>query len=400
MYKLDLPIDLKEQAAIERRRRMEKDRQARIFNSKQRQTGIDKDALEQQVQDRQWIEDLEHKRDQAFGIYLEYTEGMLASIKSDFFLLAKDIVRNDTIAQLLQRRQEYDQREYNRSLNEFRAMHQQPFSQREWDLNDPDYLKKDIPARVSDDDPRCGMSGLQKFDGEDLNSKARNKYQQEQLREWSRMQQEHRRQAIDQQNAADRLYEMKQHEMDQRAIELQRAEEECRKAINNAVKNFNSALLRETEERKYLKKRQEDYDNYAEMANMITSDLLTENADQAISQFGPHRVVPDRWKGMSPEQLQKIREEQQRQVEEKKRQEEEERQREEEWNRRRFAEAKAGMISEKQIEREKRTIEQDLYGDNQRLANEQKNLKQYLDRVVYTNQPTAAYFTQFNTNSR
>ncbi len=65
-----------------------------------------------------------------------------------------------------------------------------------------------------------------------------------------------------------------------------------------------------------------------------------------------------------------------------------------------MAEAKAGMIAENQIEREKRTLEHDIYNDNQRLSNEQKNLKTYLDRVVYTNQPTAAYFMQFNTSSR
>ena len=54
------------------------------------------------------------------------------------------------------------------------------------------------------------------------------------------------------------------------------------------------------------------------MANMISCDLLTENPDQAMSQFGPHRVVPDRWKGMNEDQLRLIREEQQRQIEEKK----------------------------------------------------------------------------------
>ena len=54
------------------------------------------------------------------------------------------------------------------------------------------------------------------------------------------------------------------------------------------------------------------------MANMVSCDLLTENPDQAMSQFGPHRVVPDRWKGMNEEQLRLVREEQQKQVEEKK----------------------------------------------------------------------------------
>ncbi|CAF3228176.1 unnamed protein product [Rotaria sp. Silwood2] len=379
MYKLDLPIDLKEKAAIERRRRAEKERQGRIFNAKFRQIGVDKEALDQQIQDRKWIEDLEEKRAAAF---------------------AKDSIRNDTIAKLLQHRQEYDDRENNRALNEFRALHQQPAAQREWDLNDPDFLKKDMPARVSDDDPRCGIASLQKFQGEDLNSRARNKYQQEQLREWSRMQQEDQRRAQQQQQAADQLFYSKQIELDQRAIELQQAEEQCRRDINKSTRNYNDALFRENEERRALKKRQEEYDNYAEMANMVSSDLLTENPDQAISQFGPHRSVPDRWKGMSQDQIRRIREEQQKQVEEKKRRDEEEQQRENEWNQRRVTEAKAGMIIEKQVERERRANEHNLYNDNQRLSNEQRNLKAYLDRVVYTNQPTAAYFTQFNNSSR
>lgn len=40
MYKLDLPIDTKEAAAIELRRRREKERQARIFDSRTRQIGV------------------------------------------------------------------------------------------------------------------------------------------------------------------------------------------------------------------------------------------------------------------------------------------------------------------------------------------------------------------------
>ena len=107
----------------------------------------------------------------------------------------------------------------------------------------PEYLKKDMPARVSDDDPRCGIASLQKFLGEDLNSRARAKYQKEQLREWSRMQQEDRQRAQLQQEAADRLFHAKQNELDQRSMELQRAEEECRKAINESIKNYNEALV-------------------------------------------------------------------------------------------------------------------------------------------------------------
>lgn len=40
MYKLDLPVDYKEAAAIERRRRMEEERKSRIFNAKCRTIGV------------------------------------------------------------------------------------------------------------------------------------------------------------------------------------------------------------------------------------------------------------------------------------------------------------------------------------------------------------------------
>ncbi len=63
---------------------------------------------------------------------------------------------------------------------------------------------------------------------------------------------------------------------------------------------------------------QEQDDNMTEIANALFSDLLTENPDQAMSSFGPNRVVPDRWKGMSAEQIERIRKEQARQIDEKK----------------------------------------------------------------------------------
>lgn len=40
MYKLDLPVDMKESAAIERRRNRELQRQSRIFNARVRTIGV------------------------------------------------------------------------------------------------------------------------------------------------------------------------------------------------------------------------------------------------------------------------------------------------------------------------------------------------------------------------
>ena len=67
MYKLDLPVDYKEAAAIERRRNMEEQRKSRIFNAKVRTIGIDLQAVDQQIHDRKQMELRERQRDEAFG---------------------------------------------------------------------------------------------------------------------------------------------------------------------------------------------------------------------------------------------------------------------------------------------------------------------------------------------
>lgn len=153
------------------------------------------------------------------------------------------MIRNDKISELLQRRQEQDIRNLNSAMNEFRDLHQQPEGRREWDLYDPEAKKKDKPARVSDDDPRCGPSSIQKFDGEDLGGKERKKLMEEQMREWSTKQAKEKALQKKRQEEADRLYDLHRREMDQRACELAAAEEECRRAINLSTKDYNKSLV-------------------------------------------------------------------------------------------------------------------------------------------------------------
>ena len=64
-------------------------------------------------------------------------------------------------------------------------------------------------------------------------------------------------------------------------------------------------------------KMREEQDNFTEMANNVHGDMLTENPAVAQSAFGSHRVVPDRWKGMSPQQVQEVLETQEKQRQEK-----------------------------------------------------------------------------------
>lgn len=117
---------------------------------------------------------------------------------------------------------------------------------------------------------------------------------------------------------AQHLHDLKAIENDQRALELARAEQECKRAINIATKEFNTALSNEIAAKSDIVKQQEQDDNMTEIANNIFGDMLTENPKVAQSAFGPHRVIPDRWKGMSPAELNNIREIQNKQILEKK----------------------------------------------------------------------------------
>lgn len=379
MYKLDLPIDHKETAAIERRRNLELERQSRIFNAKVRTIGIDQQGIDEQVKTKKIQAQQERERDEAF---------------------ASDMVRNDKIAELLQRRQEQDIRNLNKALVDFRSVHQQPDSRREWDLNDPDAKLKDKPARVSDDDPRCGISSIQKFDGEDLSEEARKKLMQEQMREWTKKQSEEKKLARARQEEADRLYDLHRREMDQRACELAKAEEDCRRAINEATRDYNKSLDDEQKERKRLAEEEELDNNFTEMANLINGDMLTENPDVASSAFGPHRVITDRWKGMSPEQIAEVRRIQELQRQEKKQLQSEEQQRNEEWDRQRLADARVATLMDREQERMRKALEKEQVESNLRLSADQKAQQEYLNKEVYTNPPTASYFQQFNTSSR
>lgn len=78
----------------------------------------------------------------------------------------------------------------------------------------------------------------------------------------------------------------------------------------------------------------------------------------------------------------------------------EEKLRQAEWERQQNANARAGLLLEREMERKRRELERHQAEENRRLAKEQKGHLEFLDKEVYTNPPTASYFMQFNTSTR
>ncbi|XP_067907368.1 RIB43A-like with coiled-coils protein 2 [Heterodontus francisci] len=379
MHKLDGPVDLKEAAVIAWRRDLELQRQNRIFTARLRTIGIDQQALDGQIKDRKIREETEARKHLAY---------------------ANDLIRHDQAMCILDERHKRDVKNLNKAIDEFRICYQKPETHREFDLNDPQALKKDFPARISDTDPRCTVSSIQKLPGEDLQQEERIRRQQKQIREWSLAQQKDLKNALEDQKFANRLYDKYRIAQDQRACELQQMEEDTRRAVHVATKDFNRAQATESTTKRKLEKLQEQEDNSIEIANQLHSDLLTENPKQAMSAFGPNRVIVHRWKGMTPDQLDEVTRKQKQQVQEKKRLEEEERQRNAEWERLRANDARAAVLLERQQQRVNRQLRKEMDCQNMLLSRDHKARERFLKNEVYVNVPTGKYFDQFNTTSR
>ncbi|XP_077025279.1 RIB43A-like with coiled-coils protein 2 isoform X2 [Tamandua tetradactyla] len=291
-----LSKDLAQDIDLSKRRQAELCRQKRIFNARNRIIGGDPEAWDIQVHDQKIKEATEKARAETF---------------------AAEMRQNHKIMCILENRERREKKNLCRAINDFQQNFQMPETRREFDLSDPLAFKKDLPARQSDNDVRNTVSGMQKFMGEDLNFRERKKFQEEQNREWSLQQQRELKNAQADLKFAEDLYTKTRLQFDKTAMHLQDLESSTRKVVCASVKEFNKNQALESAEKKKREKNQEQEANLAEITSLLRGDLLSENPQQAASYFGPHRVVPDRWKGMNQEQLDQIRLIQKQQIQEK-----------------------------------------------------------------------------------
>uniref|UniRef100_A0A3B3DTA5 RIB43A-like with coiled-coils protein 1 n=1 Tax=Oryzias melastigma TaxID=30732 RepID=A0A3B3DTA5_ORYME len=346
MLKGDAQLDQSLEKAVESRRSAEAARKARIFNTRLRVMGLDLDALNQQIKEKKQQENKEKLQSEAF----------------DEALLQQDINEKEK-RQALQK-----------DLTHYWATKQK--------LNTQDGGWKNGLQGAFDitiPEAKLGPASMQKFQGEDVNWKQMRK---EQVKMTERdlkgqMDENIRRQ----EREKDRMLE-KQEMLHQNQEQLHQdaLEEERKKAARIALYSFNQALAAERVESLKEQHRREERENLAEMWHTMTSDMLTECADAGERDVGggkPPQILPDRWKGMRPEQLRSFQREREQQCREKQKAEEEEI-------------GKAEKMRELRIQ---------LDRHNMQLTREQQ-AQEYLNKKLYTNKPTKDYFHQFNTSSR
>ncbi|XP_011868101.1 PREDICTED: RIB43A-like with coiled-coils protein 2 [Vollenhovia emeryi] len=375
------PEDLKVAASIERKRQIEEARKLRIFNPRVRKIGIDKAFLDKQVEEkklqREWERAKECQLDEA-------------------------LLRSSEHAVHLERRQGEERRRIDREVESFRRAHQRAEDRRDYDLYDPEALKKSLPPRVDDngDDPSLGAASAQKFEGEDRNLAERLKAQREQTRWWIGRQKEEREAAERARRDAEDAYQEVVLSRDRRATALARMEEECRHRLSEATATFNRALAEEQQHRRHREAVQDEEDKKAEIYNHVTGDFLTEAREQAESTRGPRKPLVDRYKGMTADELKVFRDAQLQQMEEIRKIKLEEKRINEDWDRLMDSHLQTAYSYERELSQRKSELNKKIAEENLRLAEQQKQHQEYLNHTVYKNQPTAAFYEQFNKGTR
>ncbi|KTG41828.1 hypothetical protein cypCar_00015133 [Cyprinus carpio] len=386
MNQVELLSDRVAAVQLDRRRNRELQRRERIFDDKLRTIGVDKDALDHQVKE---LREKEQGQENAFKIY------------------ADELLCSDRVACVLEQRQKKDERLLNEAIVRFRQQFQQPASRREFDLNDPELLKKQEGVRI--------LPGLT---GEDPAQRDRLRKQQEQLRAWTLQQQDELERAK-QQLQQERIvisqpyyegfplfthyivhqYDQSRLALDKRALELQKMEEQSKKAAAIATKDFNRALAAEITNRRLQEHHEEEENNQTDILNQLNGDLLMENPEQNMSVLGLSRLRRDYYKGMSPEELQQYTQYQLQQAEQRKRAVMEQREKELQEHHERMTSARAALLLERQHARINKELRRAMDNTNALLAQAHDAQKKHL-QDVYTNIPDERYFSQFNTSSR
>lgn len=281
-------VEEAENRRIAAARARKEERRLRLLNARQRTIGIDVDFIAKQQAEhaeakrREKEEDIRYAREQAsIDRALENFELQVEAQRQ---------LKNE------QAKAEWERQLAMRKLDP------------NFELNDKDALKKQLPARVGDNDPRLGPASMQVFDGEDLKEAERRELQAKQMKNWCIEQNMKKRVArireLEEEYEYRRFMEQVE-ELRQRADEVALAE--AKRRVEEA-KAKNAALIEERKAERQRRREEEEAANEAQLAAALDGGILAEGPADARSALGAGRIRPDHYRGMSSEQSRKYRE--------------------------------------------------------------------------------------------
>eukprot|EP00744_Colponema_vietnamica_P001985 GILI01003198.1.p1 GENE.GILI01003198.1~~GILI01003198.1.p1 ORF type:complete len:369 (-),score=113.77 GILI01003198.1:169-1275(-) len=364
-------MSLAPQTVLDQKRRFALERAERLKDPKMRQMGIDKTALDDQVREKQELAKLEKDREDYFN---------------------RQAVLMDRHAQVLQ--QEVNELRMNRErgVNDYRNTFQKRENGREWDLNDPSRFRNEVPARVGDDDPRGGVSSLQKFEGEDLDYKTRKVAQADQQRQWAQAQIDEKLMKKWMERDTNQAFEDRSEEMAYRTWQVGQKVAEQRSSACKTTADFNKALSEQKKQEAAQAKFRETQRNMEEIHNMLTSDLLTEK-ESVVSPLG-ETLKAERFKGFTTDQRRQIVLQQAQQREELRLRQLQEAEDERQLGMQQAMDNRMALTLDRQRQREQRAANADLAAERKQQASEAADRRRRLD-AQYSNAVGEEFFKPF-----
>eukprot|EP01138_Halocafeteria_seosinensis_P001463 gb/GECG01001499.1/.p1 GENE.gb/GECG01001499.1/~~gb/GECG01001499.1/.p1 ORF type:complete len:389 (+),score=104.98 gb/GECG01001499.1/:1-1167(+) len=340
------------------------DRRERLLNARWRTMGLDIDFLDQQVQEHQRQKEEEKERE------YEYDRQQ----------------RNMTQAVTQwEREKEAEKEKRMKQLKEYQQIQKMQSTCRDTaDLDDKKFLKKDLPGRISDNDPRCGPSSIQQFDGEDLHAAERVAMQAEQLRTWNAEQHRIRLQQLRDEEIEDREYAEWLRKVADEQEQYDKALQERSRQRWRETNELNKKLAEERRELEKLSREQEyeEGKTYRELKG-----LNDENPEDgyAYATLGYGRLRTDHFRGQREQDrlhhIELIKQQLQEKEEQKRREEEEERRFAEQQNEylRELARYEAAQREQKQKEKQhlKEQLDKQVEDEKERKRIEEEERRRF-----------------------
>jgi len=387
----ELSPDERMEVIIMKKRQDELARRERIFDAKRRTIGVDREALDAQVAERKRLETMERKEQAGFDQQTLYFDNVNKL--------------QEMQKQRLQKQLEQECRADQSTALELR---------REFDLNDPDGLKKERPARDGDDDERCGPSSLQRFAGEDLYRRQRTKRQHQQQVDWIQQQ-------VFEKEMIKALDEEERHQYAQQVehitalrTEIEEKEGTLREQLQASTAGLNAQIAQQRRNENVQRKL---YEQHLEQQELDHNEaFLTHAEDQLHAYKNPStgalkeltgkkcgvqgNFKRDEFRGWLPEDTMDARQTQIRQQHENMQKTMDAKQQEAVAAAEAEATRKALVGMQREQQRTKREMMAQCVRENRDIAQRVKNRTNYLDTQVLCNKVEPSFFDQFGTTTR
>lgn len=323
------------------------------MTAKERMIGLDVPTLQRQVEEKRQRELAEKETSQEFD---------------------KLALMVDTHLSVVEIAKQKAQREREIKAKEYSLEHHGKGTRREYEISDPDLLKKQQPTRRGDDDPNLGVSSIQILTGEDIMKRERERQQQKQQKAWIEQQIYEKNLRDEMQKSDDAEYDATVSTINQMRGAIECEEDRIRRELGKRIQSHNFQQASDRKSRSMQEAEEMDRVNAAEIEYNLNNSMLNS---------APVKVKAGEWQktGSTMEERIEARNAQQAQAmedqEKKRRQQELEMQRDQETESTR----RLLLAMEEQRRRDIKHQREENARENQRLGEEQRQRRQEAGKV-------------------